>query len=171
MATSKQIQSLVKRIERTVDEHSGAKMAEQAVKAFILAVPLKKKASPSKKDLLEGVVRSRGARSAEELAHAKDVVQSGYAGAFVRADDATRYGVFEGDLIIIIPDGRGTENVDEVLTLRADDIVFSQAEAVDGNMEHFNVKDAADAIIETYAFGAERRGRGPWYPLPGRTRY
>lgn len=170
MATPAELRRLVVKIDRTVSDHAGEKAAEKAVKSFILAVPLKRGQGPTKKEMIEALVRERGEGDRK---YVEEAVQSGRPGVFVRADDATRYGQFEGDSILI-HGGRfgGTENLGEIVYLRPTDIVLKDAVAIDGNMEEFDPKTAAEAIIGSYAFGEEGgKGRQPWYPSRSERRY
>lgn len=164
------IATAIKRIEREVGEYAGQKDADAAVKALILVVPVKTNIAEHKRTIKEHLLRERGE---SDRKYVDEALKGGKPGAYVRASDlAEGYYVFEGDLCLIHGGNYGgTEHGGEIITLRPSDLVLSKARAIDGNMEEFPIKEAADAIIAAYAFGDTNRGRGPWYESPGRSRY
>lgn len=165
------IATALRRIEREVGEYAGQKDADAAVKALVLVVPVKTNVAEHKKDIKEALIRDRGESDRQYVTEA---VKSGKPGVYVRASEVIKgpHYLFEADLCLI-HGGRfgGTEHSGQVVYMRTTDLVLSKAVAIDGNMEEFPIKEAADAIIAAYAFGETNRGRGPWYEKPGRSRY
>ena len=165
------IAAAVKRIEREVGEYAGQKDADAAVKALILVVPLKTNVAEHKKTIKDALIRDRGE---SDRKYVTEAVKSGKPGVYVRAEEVVHHPnyLFEADLCLIHGGNfGGTEHSGQVVYMRTTDLVMSKARAIDGNMEEFPVKEAADAIIAAYAFGDTNRGRGPWYEKPGRSRY
>ncbi len=153
------IDRALKKIERQVGEYNGSDAAQRAMEALILAVPLRGNTASWKSDIKEALIRDRGE---DDRKYVTEAVKSGKPGIYVKATYLVDYWQFEADLMLI-HGGRfgGTEHTGQVIVVEKSDVVVSKAVAIDGNMEEFPVKDAADAIIRAYAFG--ERTSNPWY--------
>lgn len=145
----------VARIRCDVEQYGGD--GDAAVKALILAVPLKKSVAPTKEEMRESLAQQRGEDEDDE--YIKDVVRDGKAGAFIRASDLAQYNLFEGDSIIIIGGNRfsGFEMLGDVLYLREEDLILEDAQAVDMNLEGVSIAKAAKAITQVYGSGVESK--------------
>ena len=156
------IATAIKRIEREVGEYAGQKEVDAAVKALILVVPVKTNVAEHKKTIKDALISDRGEGDRKYVTEA---MKSGKPGVYVRASEVIEgpHYLFEADLCLIHGRFGGTEHSGQVVYMRTTDLVLSKATAIDGNMEEFPIKEAADAIIAAYAFGDTNRGRGPWY--------
>lgn len=158
------IERALKKIENEVGEYADHKVAQKAMEALILVVPLKGNTAEWKKDIKEALIRDRGE---EDRADITKWVREGKPGIYVRATNLVDYWQFEADLCLIHKGGTDSTHTGEVIVVDKDQVVLSKAMATDGNIESFPVAKIADAIIAAYAFGDTKHGRGePWIEAP-----
>lgn len=166
MPTQKSIKRVVDKLRERLEMELSEGETDKAVDSLILAIPFKRGKAPDREELVEHLERDGGF---DEPGDIKRALKEGKPGVFVKASDiAEGYYLGEGDLILIYGDGDSFSHLGHIQYWRPEELQFSKAVAVDGNIEGFKLSDVANQIVETNTGGDE--GSSPWMPAP-RTSY